>query len=73
MSSSERIAAAAEHGMSVEEFDDLQAWLRHGRIGTGRGYKAEVERAKRIEADRSNAPVGNSPQSTSALSEDRHG
>ena len=46
MSSSERIAAAAEHGMSVEEFDDLQAWLRHGRIGTGRGYKAEVERAK---------------------------
>jgi hypothetical protein len=30
--------------------EDLQLWLRHGRIGTGRGYEAEVERARQIEA-----------------------
>jgi hypothetical protein len=30
--------------------EDLQIWLRHGRIGTGRGYAAEVERARKIEA-----------------------
>jgi hypothetical protein len=29
---------------------DLQLWIRHGRIGTGRGYQSEVERAKEIEA-----------------------
>lgn len=37
--------------MSEKEKADLQVWLRHGRIGTGRGYQAEVERAYRIEAD----------------------
>jgi hypothetical protein len=33
----------------MRERADLQVWIRHGRIGTGRGYQAEVERAKRLE------------------------
>lgn len=37
--------------------DDIQVWIRHGRIGTGRGYQEEVERAKRIEAERNERVV----------------
>lgn len=40
-------------GLTVSEYDDLQIWLRHGRIGTGRTYQQEVERSRRIEAERS--------------------
>jgi hypothetical protein len=43
--------------MTPAELDDLQAWLRHGRIGTGRGYQAEVERSRAIEA-KNNAQPG---------------
>ena len=32
------------------EQDNLQAWIRHGRIGTGRGYQQEVQRAHELEA-----------------------
>lgn len=38
--------------MTDQEKADLQVWLLHGRIGTGRGYQAEVARAYRIEAER---------------------
>lgn len=31
---------------------DLQLWIRHGRVGIGRTYEQEVERAKKIEAER---------------------
>lgn len=44
-------ADAASHGMTPKELDDLHVWLRHGRIGMGRGYQEEVARARRIEAD----------------------
>jgi len=37
--------------MTEQEKADLQVWLRHGRIGTGRGYQAEVARAYQIEAE----------------------
>ena len=37
--------------LSPHESADLQVWLRHGRVGRGRGYHAEVDRAKKIEAD----------------------
>ncbi len=39
------------HSMTASERDDLQAWLRHGRIGTERGYQDEVAGARRIEVD----------------------
>lgn len=42
------------HGMTPAELDDLQIWLRHGRIGTGRGYQEEVARSRRIEAKQLN-------------------
>lgn len=44
-------AETVSHGMTVAEIDDLQIWIRRGRIGTGRGYHAEVERARAIEAE----------------------
>jgi hypothetical protein len=43
----ERKAAAL--GLTLQEYDDLQVWLRHGRIGIGRTYQQEVERARKIE------------------------
>lgn len=46
--------AAAVHGMTVKEYDDLQIWMRHGRIGRGFTYQQEVERARKIEAQRRN-------------------
>lgn len=48
----EKEKAAAACGLSVQAYDDLQIWIRHGRIGTGRTYQEEVERAKRIDAER---------------------
>lgn len=48
--------------MSPEQLDDLQVWLRHGRIGTGRGYQAEVQRAREIEAKAN--PVFGNPRET---------
>lgn len=42
----------------MRERDDLQAWIRHGRIGTGRGYQSEVERAKKIDAERATLSNG---------------
>ena len=45
----ERKAAAI--GLTFQEYDDLQIWLRHGRIGTGRTYQQEVERSRKIEAE----------------------
>lgn len=41
----------------MQEREDLQVWIRHGRIGSGRGYQEEVERAKKIEADKNAAPT----------------
>lgn len=38
--------------MTDQEKADLQVWLRHGRIGTGRGYQEEVARAYRIKSER---------------------
>jgi hypothetical protein len=48
----ERERKAAVHGLTVQEYDDLQIWLRHGRVGRGLTYQQEVERAKKIEAAR---------------------
>jgi len=39
------------NGLCPKCADDLQVWLRHGRIGTGRSYQHEVERSRKIEAD----------------------
>lgn len=39
--------------MTDQERADLNVWLLHGRIGTGRGYQEEVARAYRIEAEKS--------------------
>jgi hypothetical protein len=36
--------------LTEKEKEDLQIWLRWGRIGTGRSYEEEVERARKIEA-----------------------
>lgn len=36
--------------LTEKEKEDLQIWLRWGRIGTGRTYEQEVERARKIEA-----------------------
>ena len=57
----EREAArkAAVHGLTVQEYEDLQVWIRHGRIGRGTSYQQEVERAKRIEAERAAVSVTN--------------
>jgi len=45
--------------MTEQEKADLQVWLRWGRIGTGRSYQEEVQRAYRIEAERAlNAEKG---------------
>lgn len=41
---------AAVLGLTIQEYDDLQIWLKHGRIGRGLGYDQEVERAKEIDA-----------------------
>lgn len=38
-----------EREAARKDAEDLQIWLRYGRIGTGRGYAAEVERARKIE------------------------
>jgi ribulose-5-phosphate 4-epimerase/fuculose-1-phosphate aldolase len=46
---------AAVHGLTVQEYNDLQIWIRHGRIGRGTTYQHEVERAKKIEAERNAA------------------
>lgn len=46
---------STETPMTETERNDLQLWIRHGRIGTGRGYQAEVDRARRIEADHNRA------------------
>lgn len=43
-------AGISKDMMSKDARDDLRLWLRHGRIGTGRGYQAEVQRAREIEA-----------------------
>lgn len=48
----DRERRAANLGLTVAEYDDLQIWLRHGRVGIGRTYQQEVERARRIEAER---------------------
>lgn len=48
----DRSERAAHLGMTEAEYDDLQIWLRHGRIGVGRTYQQEVERSRRIEAER---------------------
>jgi hypothetical protein len=39
------------NGLCPKCADDLQIWIRHGRIGRGTSYQQEVERAKQIEAD----------------------
>jgi hypothetical protein len=52
MKLTERQQIATSLGMILTEYDDLQVWLRHGRIGTGRGYQQEVERAKAIDDGR---------------------
>lgn len=42
----------AKHlGITEAEYDDLQLWIRHGRVGIGRTYQQEVERSRRIEAE----------------------
>lgn len=46
----ERQQRAEALGLPLNEYDDLQIWLRHGRIGMGRGYQQEVERSRQIEA-----------------------
>lgn len=51
----------------MQEREDLQAWIRHGRIGTGRGYQEEVERAKKIEAEQ-NPGAGAEPVTSVRLS-----
>lgn len=43
---------AANLGLTVQEHKDLQVWLRHGRIGTGRSYQEEVARSYKVEAER---------------------
>lgn len=43
------------NGMCEKCADDLQIWLRHGRIGTGRTYQEEVERSRKIEAERASS------------------
>jgi hypothetical protein len=48
-----------ETTLTAREYDDLQVWLRHGRIGTGRGYQEEVERAKKIETERRSPKLSN--------------
>lgn len=48
----DRSERAKNLGMTEAEYDDLQIWLRHGRIGIGQTYQQEVERARRIEAGR---------------------
>lgn len=45
------LSHSVSHAMTAKERDDLQIWIRHGRIGTGRGYQAEVARARQIEAE----------------------
>lgn len=40
------------NGLCLKCADDLQIWLRHGRNGTGRTYQQEVERARKIEGER---------------------
>lgn len=54
----DRSERAKHLGMTEAEYDDLQIWLRHGRVGVGRTYQQEVERSRRIEADRMRAHVG---------------
>jgi len=53
MERAEREQRARHLGMTLHEYDDLQIWLRHGRVGVGRTYQQEVERSKRIESERS--------------------
>jgi hypothetical protein len=48
-----------ESSLTKLEYDDLQVWLRHGRIGCGRGYQDEVEKAKKIEAEAKGSSVFN--------------
>lgn len=48
----EKERRAAALGLTVQEHEDLKVWLIHGRIGIGRSYQEEVERAKKIEAAR---------------------
>lgn len=48
--SREAMRKAASLGLTVKEYEDLQIWLRHGRIGRGLTYQQEVQRAKKIEA-----------------------
>jgi hypothetical protein len=43
------------NGMCEKCAEDLQIWLRHGRIGVGRSYQEEVARARRIEAERTSS------------------
>ncbi|WP_157790917.1 hypothetical protein [Bradyrhizobium elkanii] len=56
----DRSERAAHLGMTEAEYDDLQIWLRHGRIGVGRTYQQEVERSRRIEAERMRTVVSSS-------------
>lgn len=49
----DRSERAKHLGMTEAEYDDLQVWIRHGRVGVGRTYQQEVDRARRIEAERS--------------------
>jgi hypothetical protein len=53
MERAERERRAKNLGMTLSEYDDLQIWLRHNRIGVGRTYQQEVERSRQIEAARS--------------------
>ena len=48
----EREQRAKNLGITPEAYDDLQVWIRHGRIGIGRTYQQEVDRARTIERDR---------------------
>ena len=50
---------AAVHGLSVQEYKDLQVWIRHGRIGRGATYQQEVERAKKVEQERTAVTLSN--------------
>ncbi|MET4289207.1 hypothetical protein [Bradyrhizobium sp. LA6.12] len=45
-------------GITPADYDDLQVWIRHGRIGVGRTYQQEVDRSRRIEAERSAVMTG---------------
>ncbi|GEC56823.1 hypothetical protein [Bradyrhizobium phage ppBeUSDA76-2] len=58
----DRSERAAHLGMTEAEYDDLQIWLRHGRIGVGRTYQQEVERSRRIEAERMRTVVSGSTE-----------